>query len=90
MRQLICSRQLLRPVQVAVVVLLVLGLELELELAPISLAGVVLVLEPQLVDWETSTSCGTTPNSNNCDKSYNRTPRCSNLSCNKLVLETPS
>jgi hypothetical protein len=46
-----------------------------------------LQLQP-VVDWATSTSSATTPNSNNSAKSCNNNPKCSSLSSNKSALVT--
>jgi hypothetical protein len=48
------------------------------------------VLVVQALDWETLTSSEITLNSNNSDKSSNKTLKCSSLSFNKLELVTHS
>jgi hypothetical protein len=56
-------------------------LEVCLELLEVAQVRVVLAL-----DWATSISCEITHNSNNFDKSSNKTLKCSNRSFNKLEL----
>jgi hypothetical protein len=93
MSQLTYSRQQLRLVQVAAVQQrLVVGLELEVISlgVPVLLVLVLVLVELQVVDWETSTFYEITHNSSNSDKLYNKTLRCSSLSCNKSALETHS
>ena len=82
--QLICLRR--RPrLALADVELLLVELELQLELEGILLE--VLQLEAlQQVAWETWTSCEIIRNSNNSDRSYNRTLKCWSLSCNRSAL----
>jgi hypothetical protein len=91
MSQLTYSRQQLRLVQVDVVQLrLVVGLELEVISLGVPVLVELVLVELQVVDWETSTFYEITHNSSNSDKLYNKTLKCSSLFCNKSALETHS
>lgn len=79
-----CSRQqpMLVRVDVVVVLRVVRGL------VAIHLEQLQQLEELRLVDWEISTFCETTHSSNNSDRLYNKTLKCSSQSCSKSAPET--